>query len=92
MSENTENYNNFCLKSVKRFAKILIIIPAIFVVFTCGFATLVMQFGKELEPSVFALVCCLAGLPLIVFSALIIIFYKCINPKKNNSQNYYYTI
>jgi len=71
MSGSTENNDNLSSKSVKRFAKILFAIVALFAVFACGLATLLLFFGKGLETKIFVLICCLAAFPLIVFFGLI---------------------
>jgi biotin transporter BioY len=54
-------------KSVKKLAKSLLVSIGFFVVYVCGFATLVMHFGKDLNDKVFILVCILAFFPLLVF-------------------------
>jgi hypothetical protein len=62
---NTSDDNS---KLVKRLAKSLPMIIFLFIVFACGFATLVLLFGNEgLECKIFALICFLAVLPLIGF-------------------------
>jgi len=59
-------------KSTKRFAKVLLGITAIFAVFACSFAAILLSLSNGLELNVFVLVCCLAASPLIVFLFLII--------------------
>jgi hypothetical protein len=54
-------------KSVKRLAKSLLVVIVSFAVFACGFATLVLLFGKELKCEIFPLIYILAFLPLISF-------------------------
>jgi hypothetical protein len=72
--ETTEILNS---KSVKGFVKSLLLVVSFFIVFSCGFASLVLYFGQgnsQVLPEVPCLIWFLAGLPLIVFLVFLIVF------------------
>jgi predicted house-cleaning noncanonical NTP pyrophosphatase (MazG superfamily) len=58
-------------KLEKRLEKSLLVIIVSLAVFACGFATLVLLFGKELKCEIFPLICFLAVLPLIGFTGFL---------------------
>jgi len=64
-----ENFEALYSKSVRRFAKSLVLITVLFAVFACGFAAVVLHFNKstEINSWFIALIYILSIFPLIVF-------------------------
>jgi len=79
-----ETLNVLSSKSIKRFTKTLFAVTAVFAVFSCGFAAIVLYFGKDFELDIQPLIFYLSISPFIVFFILIIFQCFVTNKCKEN--------
>lgn len=76
-------------KTVKVVARNLLMVIGFFIVYICGFATLVMVYGSHLEIKAFILIATLASFPLLVFFGifyLVRMFWLMSNPSYRISE------